>query len=789
METSAIDWRDASPLGNGRLGALHYGGLAHDRILLNHEALFANAETPEMPDISPDLPKLRQMLREGKWLEANDFFGRRWAEMGYNPQPAKYLPGPVFNWDNGSLGNFQNYTRTIDFQSGVETVRWESADGPALRRLFVSMTDDCALFEPCGGHVTARAAELWFEPQDPSESTDDSGIQIPIEIHTRTLFGDDWMATIFEGPGEARYAAIAVWKHGNATRLPDERGVRLEWDHAPTIALNLLLDPAENELRAEAGRMRHILRDTRAGERHATSHREWYNRCRLDLVLPDAELSNEVLFLRAQRGQVPPALLARMANFGRYLLIGSTGIGTLPPNLQGIWNGNYEAPWWGGFFFNENVQLALSPALTGGLPECVLQLFDLLESKLADFRINARRLFGCRGILPPLFMTPDSGLKKNPQAHVMYWTGSGAWLSQLYFDYWQNTGDVDFLRQRALPFLREAAAFYEDFFEEGDDGYLHCSPSNSPENYPSGQVDESGRGLRVCVDATMDFTLARELFTNLIKLAESAGGEAPETLQQWTDFLQKLPPYRINEDGALAEWIDPRFSDNYHHRHLSHLYGLFPGREITPAQKELFQACRTAVEKRLVIGLGSQTGWSLAHMAQVFCRLGDADRAVEALEILCRFVTGNNLFTAHNDLHDMGVTMQMRKGLKPAVQTEANQGLTAALYEMIVLSNNSNVTLFPALPEGWRKGSLTGLCLHGGGRINIEWDRDADTWSANLWGASKYFFTPTDYFKGESGKAFQAICTDDNPATLSGKFSSFEINQHEHRAAHLPSHV
>ena len=161
----------------------------------------------------------------------------------------------------------------------------------------------------------------------------------------------------------------------------------------------------------------------------------------LDLDVESSELSNDELLMKAYRGDVPDALLARLANFGRYLLISSANKGTLPPNLQGIWNGNYLPPWWCTFFFNENLQMAIWPALPGGLPECVEGVFDLLEERMDDFRTNAKNMFACRGILPPLYMSPECGLKKNLQAHVQFWTGSGAWLAQIYFDYWLHTGD------------------------------------------------------------------------------------------------------------------------------------------------------------------------------------------------------------------------------------------------------------------------------------------------------------------------------------------------------------
>jgi alpha-L-fucosidase 2 len=378
--------------------------------------------------------------------------------------------------------------------------------------------------------------------------------------------------------------------------------------------------------------------------------------------------------------------------------------------------------------------MALWPALPGGLPECVTGVFDLLEERMDDFRTNAKNMFGCRGILPPLYMSPECGLKKNPQAHVQYWTGSAAWLAQVYFDYWSHTGDRDFLVNRAIPFLREAAAFYEDFLVEGADGLLHNYPGNSPENAPQGHLDAKGEPARVCVDATMDVALMRELFSNLVAALRIVDGDSSPDLPRFEAVLNKLPAYRVNEDGAIAEWIDARQKDNYHHRHLSHLYPLFPGFEIHAESGPLFDACRVAVEKRLVVGLADQTGWSLAHMAHVYSRLGKPGRALQSLQLMCRSIVGVNLFTAHNDLRDMGITMDYRKGPRPVVQTEANNGVTSAVYEMLALSTPDNLRLLPALPFSWKSGNLTGLRLRGGGQLDIHWDRNANWWRASFSG-------------------------------------------------------
>jgi alpha-L-fucosidase 2 len=233
------------------------------------------------------------------------------------------------------------------------------------------------------------------------------------------------------------------------------------------------------------------------------------------------------------------------------------------------------------------------------------------------------------------------------------------------------------------------------------------------------------------MNATMDVAVCREVVSNLCRSYEILNLES-EKLSVWRKLLDKLPKYEVNEDGAMREWLHPAFKDNYHHRHQSHIYPLFPGNEITAeTDPELFEACRIAVEKRLVVGLTSQTGWSLAHMAHIYARLGLGDRALECLEILARSSTGPNLFTFHNDWRNMGLTLNWDTGFPP-FQIDANFGHTSAIQEMLVYSNAEMVKLLPALPDKWADGSIGGIKCRCGITVTLKWDRPSATFSATL---------------------------------------------------------
>lgn len=338
-------------------------------------------------------------------------------------------------------------------------------------------------------------------------------------------------------------------------------------------------------------------------------------------------------------------------------------------------------------------------AMSGNLAETELPLFDFYLTMMDDYRENAKKLFGCRGILLPMFCDNSSGKKKNLQAHVVYWTASSSWIANMFFDYYLFTRDQTFLSEKAYPFMKEAALFYEDFMQRDGQGKLKSYPSNSPENCAKGSFD-GAENVRVCINATMDFAALKQLLKDLIQTEEILGIR-DEKDSVWRNMLADIPPYPVNEDGALCEWMHPDFKDNYGHRHISHLYPLFPGREITKRDTDLFEACKKAVLLRYRLGLKEQTGWSLAHLANLWAKLGEGDYAQDCLKLLIRFCSGANLFTYHNDCHNQGITLKFLWARHAPFQIDANFGFTAAVQQMLIDSTERDIEVFPALPGDW----------------------------------------------------------------------------------------
>ena len=733
----ARDWREATPLGNGRLGALVHGRASDERVALNHEALYNWARRGEMPDLSAHLPELRRLLAEGRFAEAERLYPDLLKASGYKGSSGKFFPAFDLRLRCGTDGAFRDYSRELDLERGVCTVRWTDDGGAWERTAFVH----CAA--GAGGPLVLRvrrdgkpfSVSLSLPQHDlidypgyggwDSFSTEARGRAVLSTVKTPDGLHFCGMARLLATDGAVRLAPAPC-----GSELKDPATALVVED---ATFVDLVVDVDDKPRAFEAFEEKLARFDGESFESllaaHAAAFAERFGAMRLALAPPDApQESNERLLLDSYSGEVDARLVEKMADFGRYLLLASSGFGCArPANLQGVWNGDYSPAWAAAYFFNENVQLMYAQALRGGMPETLLPLFDLLDRFRDDFRANARRLWGCRGILLPVFMGDRSGLKDNFQPHCVHWTGAGAWIASFHWDYWLWTGDRAFLRDRAWPFLREVALFYEDFLAPGPDGLLHAAPAISPENKPT--VD--GRAENgVSADPTMEIALVRELLTNALAAAAELGVEDEQTAR-WREMLGRLPSYRTRPDGALCEWIDPRFGDNDRHRHLSHLYPLFPGREIARHRDPaLFEAAHRAAEARLATGLPDQTGWSLAHLACVWARLGEGDRALGCLELLLRCCTGPNLFTRHNDWRGMGVTLEALHGTQPAIQLDAAYGFAAAAQEMLLGADETSLRLLPALPRAWTRGSVAGLRAPGGLRVDIEWGDSG--WRAEL---------------------------------------------------------
>ena len=737
MQTPAGWWRDAFPLGNGAIGAMPYGRIAQERILLNHEKLWYCGCVDTLPDLS-DLPaQQRELMKQKKFCEASDLYPAALRRAGYRGACAMTHPAGDLLVTMPVNQPFRHYERILDLTEGVASVAWTDGEIRFTRECFVSRADDLVVLHISADRPGSVTAEFSFAPHEFVDATDFNGFhEPPIRFRTGIRAGNPFLQGTYTEEnrravqGGREYGILAKIIAGGH-RSETGESIRIEGADQITVltALFVYEDPeaAFERLAAELDSIGADFPGLK--RRHTKRHRELYERTVFHLNSDPGEngssTSNEQLLLDAYGGEAPEELIEKMANYGRYLLISSSRPGGLPSHLQGVWNGDYNPPWNCFYMLNENLEMNYWQALPGNLPEMLLALMDFYTGYLDDFRENARKLYGCGGILVPPLMSPETGLETFPGPWIINWISAGGWLAQHFYNYYEYTQDREMLRNRILPFLKEVADFYEDFLFRDEQGKVVFCPSTSPENWPKefcALKTEFSGPPRITVNATLDAAVAKELFTHLLN-ADREEKLYEEKHSIWQELLEAIPPYRINSDGAVAEWIDPAFSDNYFHRHQSHLYPVFPGTEVEKeSQPELFRAFKCAVDKRLCIGLGEQTGWSLAHMANINARLGDGDTALECLDILARTCLGKNFFTYHNDYRGMGITVRdLIMGRSTPFQIDANMGWTSAVYEMLLFSNPGFLKLFPALPRRWKVGFLHNLRAHGGISVSLEW--------------------------------------------------------------------
>jgi alpha-L-fucosidase 2 len=655
------DWERALISGNGRQGVLCYGSPARLRFTLAHEDLFQPVTEPlPAPLTAPALPRLRELLDADRFRDATravcDLAVQEHPGYGQTRWIDPLIGAGTLTFTPANPGD--GYRRGTDFSTGVVRQEWAGVTVDT----FVSRLADVLVVRVTGADGTVGIGPIDGEPERPIHYTVDGA-------------GDDLVLTgRFEQPLWA--GALEGWTVAVRVRRTEE-GILIVARTATGTRT-----PADALAALPPGGFDDLLKQ------HAAEHGDLFGRVRLDLG--------------GHRAQ-------QLFDAGRYAIMCSTG--RRPPTLQGVWSGTYTPPWRSGWTIDGNLQAALLAVHPTGTPELMPPLFDLLDDLRDDFRENARRLYGVPGLYAPAHLgTHGRQNHFGPVWCLTFWTTGAAWLARLYLEHWQHTGDLDFLRDRALPFLREAAEFHLAFAEIRN-GRARFSPSYSPENDPAQSGDQAG------VDATLDVQAVGALLRGLLTIAEILGLPAGEETLRWKSLLAALPPMRVNDAGELAEWVDPRFPDNHEHRHCSHLYPLYYGGD--PAFDEdpaLRAAAVRAVRARLRWWLSEasdEMGYGLALLGVAAAHLGLAEESYAALTRISEAYWRPNMAPTHNRDHMFNVDLA--------------GGLPALVVAMLLHSRDvgadgvARLELLPALPSAWPCGSVHGLIARGPVTVDLTW--------------------------------------------------------------------
>lgn len=701
----AADFNSALPVGNGRIGGMIYGRPEKELIELNEDSVWSGGKRNRLnPDALEGLKEVRQLLSEEKIPEAEKLAFSKLQ--GVTPNSRHYMPLGNLYIDMKLQGAAREYKRGLDLENALAFTEFISGETSYKREVFVSEPDSVMVV-----HLSAENGTLKFSAYIDGRDDyydDNRPVKDNIIMYSGGTGGKNGI--FFAAALAASSTDGKVYTQGgkiyieNATDAMLILAARSSYYTDEAYEDAALMD-AEYALECTYDELRY---------RHICDYGELYDRVSFSLndnSEGGCELPTDERILRMRGNDFDDkecdrhihdnGLMVLYFNYARYLMISGSRPGTLPLNLQGIWNHDMQPLWGSRFVVNVNTQMNYWCAESCNLSECHLPLFDLLEKVREDGRKTAKEMYGCSGYV--CHHNTDLWGDTAPQDLWMpatIWPMGGAWLALHVFEHYEYTQDKDFLREK-YSLMREAAEFFTDYLIENKDGKLVTCPSVSPENT---YLTESGVKGCLCTGPSMDSQIIAVLFEDVIKSSEILDTDH-DFAKKLKAMLEKLPKPEIGKYGQIKEWAVDYDEVEIGHRHISQLFALYPADLITPYKTpKLSDAARATLIRRLIHG-GGHTGWSRAWITNMWARLFDSNMVYENLQKLIAYSTHPNML---NNL--------------PPFQIDANFGGTAGMAEALLQSHSGEINLLPALPEEWQSGEIKGLRAKGGFEVSIKWE-------------------------------------------------------------------
>jgi alpha-L-fucosidase 2 len=701
----AQQWIEALPMGNGRIAAMVFGDPYKEKLQLNEATFWSGG--PSRND-NPNGPKVLDSIRY--YLFNRNY--KRAQILADKGLTAKTLHGSAFQnigeftLDFHNLGDIKDYYRELDIEKALTTTTFTSNGTHFKREVFASIPDNVMVIRLSADKKNALNFTANF----------DSELKKNVQAEGVTIQMNGLSSTIEGLEGKVKYNAVAKFITKNGTTSASGKSISVSNADEITILISIATNFTDYKTlnTDEVVKSRKYISEAEYKnfntlfKNHLKAYQNYFKRVDIDLGTSEAAKNPTDIRVKNFAINDDPELISLYYQFGRYLLISSSQPGGQPANLQGIWNGSNKPAWDSKYTININTEMNYWPAEKTNLPEMHQPLIQMIKDLSESGKATAKVMYNSRGWVAHHNTDIWRITGVVDFANAGMWPMGGAWLSQHLWEKYLYNGDKNYLKS-IYPVLQSATQFYEDFLiEEPTHKWLVVSPSMSPENIPQGH-----QGSALAAGNTMDNQLMFDLFTKTKKAAEILNID-PEKIPVWNTIISKLPPMKIGKYGQLQEWMEDMDNPEDHHRHVSHLYGLFPSNQISPfTTPELTGASKTVLVHRGDVS----TGWSMGWKVNLWAKLLDGNHANKLIKDQLTLIekdgwgskggTYPNLFDAH-----------------PPFQIDGNFGCTSGITEMLLQTQNGFIDILPALPDEWKNGKISGLKTYGGFEVNIRWENN-----------------------------------------------------------------